>query len=68
MGEAFRHPSLKAAPEASLHADQARPQVGEPCFYLAAGPLLTQHDRATPIQTNDVKRVFADYRSRRFQN
>src|SRR5262249_23803207 len=46
--------------DASLHADQARRQVGEPCFYLAARPLLTQHDRATPIQTHDVKRVFAD--------
>ena len=32
----------------------------EPCFYLAARPLLPQHDRATPIQTHDVKQVFAD--------
>jgi len=46
--------------DAGLHADQTRRQVGEPCFHLAAGPLLAQHDRATPIQTHDVKRVFAD--------
>jgi hypothetical protein len=27
---------------------------------LSTGPLLAQHDRATPIQTHDVKRVFAN--------
>jgi hypothetical protein len=27
---------------------------------LAARPLLAQHDRATPIETHDVKRVLAD--------
>jgi hypothetical protein len=46
--------------DAGLHADQTRRQVGEPYFYLAAGPLLAQYDRATSIQTHDVKRVFAD--------
>src|SRR5262245_50113428 len=46
--------------DAGLHADETRRQVGEPCFHLAARPLLAQHDRATPIQTHDVKRVFAD--------
>jgi hypothetical protein len=35
-------------------------RVGKPCFYLAAGPLLAQYDRATPIQAHDVERVFAD--------
>jgi hypothetical protein len=46
--------------DAGLHADQTRRQVGEPYFYLAAGPLLAQYDRATSIQAHDVKRVFAD--------
>src|SRR6266511_1857826 len=26
--------------DTGLHADEARRQVGQPCFYLAAGPLL----------------------------
>ena len=38
--------------DAGLHADQTRRQVGEPYFYLAAGPLLAQYDRATSIQTH----------------
>src|SRR5262245_43320712 len=46
--------------DAGLHADETRRQVGEPCFYLAAGPLLAQHDRATPIVPHHVKRVLAD--------
>ena len=30
------------------------------CFHLAAGPLLAQDDRATPIESRDVKQVLAD--------
>jgi hypothetical protein len=30
------------------------------CFQLAARPLLAQDDRATPIESRDVKRVLAD--------
>src|SRR5262249_34824941 len=37
--------------DAGVHTDQTRRQVGELCFYLAAGPLLAQHDRATPMAT-----------------
>jgi hypothetical protein len=46
--------------DAGLHADETRRQVGEPCFRLSTGPILAQQDRATPIQTHDVKRVFAN--------
>jgi hypothetical protein len=30
------------------------------CFHLVARPLLAQDDRATPIESRDVKRVRAD--------
>jgi len=40
-----------------FHADQARRHVREPCFDLAARPLLPQHDRATPVEADDVERV-----------
>ena len=33
-------------PDASLHADQAGRQVGDPRFYLPTRPLLPQHYRA----------------------
>ena len=33
----------------SLHADQARRHVGQPCLDLATRPLLAQNDRATAI-------------------
>jgi hypothetical protein len=46
--------------DAGLHADQARRQVGEPRFHLAARPLLPQHDAAALILANDVERVLAD--------
>jgi hypothetical protein len=46
--------------DAGFHPDQARWQVGEPCADLAAGPLLSQHDRASPILAHDVARVLAD--------
>jgi hypothetical protein len=35
-------------------------QVGKPCLNLATRPLLTQHDRTAPVQTNNVERVLAD--------
>jgi hypothetical protein len=40
--------------------DQARRQVGKPCLDLAAGPFLPQHDRAAPIEADNVERVLAD--------
>src|SRR6202048_5528624 len=46
--------------DAGLHTDQARRQVGEPRFHLAAWPLLPQHDGTVAIMTHDVERVFAD--------
>jgi hypothetical protein len=32
----------------------------EPCFHLAARPLLPQHNCTALIETNDVERVLAD--------
>src|SRR5262249_23229312 len=46
--------------DAGLHADQARRQIGEPCFHLSARPFLSQHDRTAPIMAHDVERVLAD--------
>jgi hypothetical protein len=44
----------------SLHADQARWQIGKSGFHLAARPLLAQHNGTTLIVANDVERVLAD--------
>jgi hypothetical protein len=41
--------------DTSLHADQARRHLGQPCFDLASQPLLTQYDGAASIQANDMK-------------
>ena len=46
--------------DAGLHPDQARRQVGEPRFHLAARPLLPQHDGSALIVAHDVERVLAD--------
>ena len=46
--------------DASLHANQARLQISEPRFDLAARPLLPQHDAAPPILANEVERILAD--------
>jgi hypothetical protein len=45
---------------AGLHSDQTRRHVHEPCFDLAARPPLPQHDRATPVEADDMERVLAD--------
>src|SRR5262249_52508334 len=45
---------------AGLHADETRRHGGKPGCYLATRPLLAQDDRATPIETHNVKRVLAD--------
>src|SRR6516162_7837002 len=42
--------------DASLHANQARLQVSEPRFDLAARPLLPRHDAAAPILADEVER------------
>jgi hypothetical protein len=47
-------------PNASLEADQAWRHIGEPCFDLAARPLLPQHDGSAPVLAYEVKRVLAD--------
>jgi hypothetical protein len=47
-------------PDASLHADETRRQVGQPCFHLPARPLLPKHDCTTFIVPHHVKRVLAD--------
>src|SRR6516162_8047870 len=46
--------------DAGFHPDQARLQVGEPRFDLAARPLLPQHDAAAPILADEVKRILGD--------
>jgi hypothetical protein len=46
--------------DASLHADQARRHIGEPCLNLAPRPLLTQYDCTAFIQADNVERVLAD--------
>src|SRR5262249_44300165 len=47
-------------PDASLHADETRRQVGQPCFHLPARPLLPKHDCTTFILPHHVKRILAD--------
>src|SRR5262249_24340744 len=47
-------------PNAGLHADETRRQVGQPCFHLPARPLLPKHDCTTFIVPHHVKRIFAD--------
>jgi hypothetical protein len=46
--------------DASLHADQARWQIGEEGSDLATRPLLPQHNGAATILANEVERVLAD--------
>ena len=45
---------------AGLHPDQARRHVRKSCLDLAARPPLPQHDRATLVEADDMKRVLAD--------
>src|SRR5215510_9577591 len=47
-------------PNASLHADETRRQVGQPCFHLPARPLLPKHDCTTFIVPHHVTRILAD--------
>src|SRR5262249_34923475 len=47
-------------PDASLHADKTRRQVGQSCFHLPARPFLPKHDCTTFIVPHHVKRVLAD--------
>jgi hypothetical protein len=44
----------------ALHPDQTRRHVREPCFDLAARPPLLPHDRAVPVEADDMERVLAD--------
>ena len=46
--------------DAGFHADQAWRHVGKACFYLAARPLLPQHDSTTLIVADNMERVLAD--------
>jgi hypothetical protein len=45
---------------ASLHADQARREIGGKAFQLAARELALEHNRSAAIETNQVENVFAD--------
>src|SRR6516165_12585953 len=47
-------------PDARLHADQARWNIGEPRIDLAARQLMTQNDRAFVVETDDMECVLAD--------
>src|SRR5262249_24215854 len=49
---------------AGLHADQARRHVGKPCFDVATGPLLSQHDSAAPILADYMERVLTNIECR----
>src|SRR4051794_22198508 len=46
--------------DVGFHANQTWQHIRKPRFYLAARPLLPQHDRTALIETNDVERVLAD--------
>jgi hypothetical protein len=46
--------------DTGLHADQTGWHIDKPCFHLAPRPPLPQHDCATLIETDDVKRVLPD--------
>src|SRR5260370_42698619 len=62
-GGVAKHPELATEmmrADEGLHTDQARRQVGEPRFRLAARPLLPQHDGTALTLANDVERVLAD--------
>src|SRR5262249_18929356 len=52
--------SASLCADAGLHADETGRQIGEPCFHLAARPLLAQDARTTPIETHGVKLGLAD--------
>jgi hypothetical protein len=41
--------------DARLHANQTRRHIREPRFYLAARPLLPQHNRAAIVQADNVE-------------
>src|SRR5262245_11210075 len=47
-------------PDARLHADQARWNIGEPRIDLRARQLLTQNGRAFVVESDDMERVLAD--------
>ena len=47
-------------PDACLHADEARREVGQSRLDLTARPLLAQHDRTALVMADDVERVLAD--------
>jgi len=48
-------PAEMVGTNTSLHTDQARRHIRQPCFDLATRPLLPQHYRAALIETHDVK-------------
>jgi hypothetical protein len=50
-----KFPAEMVGTNTSLHTDQARRHIRQPCFDLATRPLLPQHYRAALIETHDVK-------------
>ena len=48
------------APEASLTQIEAARRIREPSLDLAARKLLAHNDRAIPVETDEMERVFAD--------
>jgi len=47
-------------PDAGLHPDQVRRQIGEPGFDQATRPLLSQYNGSAPVLAHQVKCVLAD--------
>jgi hypothetical protein len=60
MAESLQPSSEMMCTDASFHPDEARRHVGDPPLDLAARPLLSQHDRASIIVTDDVEGILTD--------
>ncbi len=60
MPERFELAAEMMRPDAGLHSDEARRDGGKSCLKLPARPLLTQHDRAAMVETDNMKRVLPD--------
>ena len=60
MAKRLELPAQVMCPNACLHADQARRNVGEPSIDLAARQLLAQNDRALLVEADEMERILAN--------
>src|SRR4051812_8319989 len=60
VAKRFKLATEMMRPDAGLHADQARRQVGKAGLHLAARPLLAQYNGTTLIVAHNVERVLTD--------